>query len=451
MESTDPKPVPPPEPKLSPVPPQPKDPDEPPGVGQRWRALTGDGDWIHRAPVRGLFVAAALLLALVLSARSVRSSFRTVPPGEAGVAANTFTGTVRLLKPGSYFLPESIYTLFRVRISDQLLGEREGRFFVTTEDGLAVDLSVQARWAIDPAPLLGTWPALPPDPGKEVVAPILASAFRSAAPAYPATALLASKRDELAAIAAQQARARLAKSGILLKDVFVSGLKLPEEFEKGRLAILQEAQATDKKTATLKLKEQEILETRLVAEAEKVKREKAAEAEAAQKLIAAKGDAEAMQYILPLREKEIEQEKLRAEAEKARRLKQAEGEAEAGEISTKAEAQRRRTMADAEAYAIRTTSLAQFENLKREVELVQANPVWVSKTFAEKISDKVQVILTPQLTSNVFNDEILKRVANGKPAVAPRETAQTSAANPPSPTPVPTPAADPEATPEGTK
>jgi hypothetical protein len=89
-------------------------------------------------------------------------------------------------------------------------------------------------------------------------------------------------------------------------------------------------------------------------------------------------------------------------------------------IHAEAEASRRRTLSEAEAYAIRQTSLAQFENLKREVELIERNPTWVNKTLAEKLGDKVQVIVMPNLTADILSKEAGRRVANGQPAVASR-------------------------------
>ena len=362
-------------------------------------------------------------------------------------------------------MPASIYHVSIVSISDRLLPESSATFNVSTKDGLTVTLEVQARWSIDRSSLLAKWSGLPPNPGETVVGPVLASAFRVVAPAYDATQILADKREALTTAAAQKAAERLRESGIVLKDLLIQNLTLPEEYQKGRLALLREGQEADRKEVTLRIREKEIEEGRLIAEAEKVKKEKAAEVEgfqriktaetdAAQKLIAAKADSDAMQYILPLKEKAIQQEKLMAEAEKQKRLKQAEAEAEAMKIQTAGDADKRRTLADADAYAIRVTSQAQFENLKKEVELVQANPVWVSKVFAEKISDKVQVILTPQLTSNVFNDEVLKRVANGKSAVAKREI-PAARAGAPEPTaaarPAPTPAPEPADPDEGTR
>ena len=152
-----------------------------------------------------------------------------------------------------------------------------------------------------------------------------------------------------------------------------------------------------------------------------------AEAAAQQRVIQARGESEAMKFILEQKTKEIDQKKLEAQAERETRLQRARSEAEASKIAGEAEAERRRTMADAEAYAIRKTSEAQFENLKREAELVSSNPLLIPKTFADRISDKVQVILTPTLGGETFTDEVVRRAARqGGPEAPPTATKTAS-------------------------
>ena len=146
---------------------------------------------------------------------------------------------------------------------------------------------------------------------------------------------------------------------------------------------------------------------------------KQAEAAASQRLIGARAESDAMKYILTLKEKEIEQKKLEAQGERQTRVERARSEAEVTRIQADAEVQRRKLIADAEAYSIRATSLAQFEGLRREAELVSANPLLIPKTFADRLSDKVQVILTPSIGGEAFTGEVMRRVANGEPGVAP--------------------------------
>jgi regulator of protease activity HflC (stomatin/prohibitin superfamily) len=317
-----------------------------------------------------------------------------------------------------------------VRISDQLMTGQEGVFSVSTKEGVAARVTIQARWAIDRASLLRKWSALPPRPGPELVSPIVAAAFRALAPRYEVASLVSDKREEFAATAAKQARERLAESGIVLKEVLISDLTLPEDFERGREAMVDEIQKTERMEVTLKLKAKEVEQTRLEAEAQKARVIQQAEAAAQQRVIQARGESEAMKFILEQKHKEIDQKKLEAQAERETRVQRAQSEAEASKIAGEAEALRRRTMADAEAYAIRKTSEAQFENLKREAELVSANPLLIPKTFADRISDKVQVILTPTLGGETFTDEVVRRAARqGVPETPPAATRTASKSN----------------------
>jgi regulator of protease activity HflC (stomatin/prohibitin superfamily) len=377
-----------------------------------------------RFPVKGSSARRALLfVVLVLAAialwRETQKSFRSVAPGFVGVAANRFTGTLESLEPGTHFRPPALYEIHPVRISDQLLSGEEGHFNVTTKEGVLAQIVVQARWAVDRKRLLSQWAALPPQPGRELVAPVLFAAFRAAAPRYEVTKLISEKREELSTVAAVEARKRLAESGIVLKEVLIGDLVLPPEFEKGRLAMVDEVQSTERLDVTLKKKAKEVEETRLTAEAQKARQVQEAEAAAAQRVIAARGEADAMRHVLDLKEKQIKQKKLEAEAERQTIVQRAQAAAEASRIQSRADADRRKEMADAEAYATRVQSVADFEGLEREAALVSANPLIIPKTFADRLADNVQVILTPSIEGDSFTGEVYKRVLAGQQAVAP--------------------------------
>lgn len=349
-----------------------------------------------------------------------RGSFRAVEPGHTGVSINRFTGALETLPPGTHFRPRSLYQIHTVRVSDQLLSGPDGTFSVSTREGVVAQMTVQARWSIDRRRLLSSWAALPPNPERELVAPVLAAAFRSAATRYDVGKLVSESREEIAEISARQARTRLAESGIVLKEVLIANLVLPPEYERGRVAFVDEVQSTDRMAVTLRLKEKEVEKAKLEAEAQKAMVVSHAEAAASQRLIGARAEADAMKYVLSLKEREIQQKKLEAAGERESRVARAKAEAEVTRIQADAEVSRRKLIADAEAYSIRATSLAQFEGLQREAELVSSNPLLIPKTFADRLSDKVQVILTPTIGGEAFTGEVLKRVANGQSPVEPR-------------------------------
>ena len=104
---------------------------------------------------------------------------------------------------------------------------------------------------------------------------------------------------------------------------------------------------------TLELKDKRVKENALDAEAEKVRREKAAEAAAREQVIAAKAQEEAMKHVLPFKQKQIEQRQLEAEAEKVVAHPQApRAPPQARRIEAGGEADSRQKLADAEAYRL---------------------------------------------------------------------------------------------------
>lgn len=395
----------------------------------RDRLPKGNGNFrVPWAALRRLLLVLLLLGGGVLLWRGAQKSFQAVAPGHVGVCVNRFTGSLESLEPGTHFRSPALYEIHAVRISDQLLSDEVGVFSVTTKEGVIARITVQARWAIDRKQLLSKWAALPPQPARELVAPVLFAAFRAVAPRYEVTRLISEKREELAALAAVSARERLAESGIVLKEVLIGDLVLPPEFEKGRIAMVDEVQSTERLEVTLKRKAREVEETRLTAQAQKARQVEEAEASAAQHVIQARGEADAMKHVLELKTKQIQQKKLEAEAERQSIVERAHAAAEASKIQTLADVDRRKAMADAEAYATRVTAQADFEKLEREALLVTANPLLIPKTFADRLSDRVQVILTPSIGGEQFTGEVFKRVANGQPPLAPPPTASTVAA-----------------------
>src|SRR3954454_19212578 len=83
-------------------------------------------------------------------------------------------------------------------------------------------------------------------------------------------------------------------------------------------------------------------------------------------------------------------------------MKDAEGDAEARKIEAGAEAESRRKLSDADAYRIEVTGKAQTEQLARDSLLIAKNPLLIQKTLADKLSDKIQVIVAPPAAGGFF-------------------------------------------------
>ena len=99
---------------------------------------------------------------------------------------------------------------------------------------------------------------------------------------------------------------RLAAEGLALKSVLVGKVDLPADYKRGMEALLAEELASEKMRYTLELKDKRVKENALDGEAEKVRREKRAEAAAREQVIAAKAQEEAMKHVLPFKQRQIE-------------------------------------------------------------------------------------------------------------------------------------------------
>ncbi|HEU5178479.1 MAG TPA: prohibitin family protein, partial [Burkholderiales bacterium] len=109
----------------------------------------------------------------------------------------------------------------------------------------------------------------------------------------------------------------------------------------------------------------------------------------------AKAQEEAMRHVLPFKQRQIEQRTLEAEAEKAARITNAEASAQARRIEANGEALARQRLAEAEAYRLQKVGVANSEQMAREGALVTQHPLLIQKTLADKLSDKIQVIIAP--------------------------------------------------------
>ena len=126
-----------------------------------------------------------------------------------------------------------------------------------------------------------------------------------------------------------------------------------------------------------------------------MRRGKSAEAAGQAQIIAAKAQEEAMKHVIPFKQRQIEQRRLEAEADKTARIKNAEAGAQARRIEADGEADARQKLADAEAYRMERVGKASADQMAREGALLSRHPLLIQKTLADKLSDKVQVIIAP--------------------------------------------------------
>jgi regulator of protease activity HflC (stomatin/prohibitin superfamily) len=358
----------------------------------------------------------------------VGQSIIVVPDGEAGVRISQISG----VRPGTLYPGvHLIVPLFtRVELYDTrekvfstaaLPNSREKGEVLSIEarEGLSVGLAVAVRYRIDPSRLDYIQTNLPQPLDEQIVAPVVTSAFRELGPNYVIRDVFSTKREEIRGRAAQIITARLADDAIVVKEVLLRKVALPEEYSKGLEGLLLKEQEDDRTSVDAEIEQKRVKIAESQAEAAKIREVKHAEGDAQARVIQAKAEADAMQYTLPLKQKQIEQSRLEAEARKettlknaeaeaAAKVKNAEAEAQAKVIDSKAEQERRGLLADADANRIRLTARAESEKLQLEAAALKSNPLLIQKIVAEKLSDKIQIMMVPTDGKFFFPNDVLR-------------------------------------------
>ncbi|HEY4843318.1 MAG TPA: SPFH domain-containing protein [Terriglobales bacterium] len=344
-----------------------------------------------------------------------------VPSGMAGVRVSQTRGTLAgTLYPGVHFVTPLIERIELFNTRDQLFttgidedglakGAAKGEaLHVQAKEGLTLGLAITVRYQIDPKRLDYIEANLPQPLEKEIVPPVVATAWRELVPGYTVREVFSAKREEVRQRSADIIRKRLAADGIVVKEVMLRDIELPEEYAKGLESLLLKEQENDRMGVETEIHQKQVKIAEADADANKVQAVKQAEGQAAVRVLEAKGEADAMQYTLPLKQKQIEQSKLEAEARKEATVKNAEAAGEAKLIDSKAEGERRKLLAQAEAERIRLTAAADAERMGSEAAILKQNPLLINKIVAERLSDKLQIMMVPADGKFFFTNDVLR-------------------------------------------
>jgi len=355
----------------------------------------------------------------------IASSIVVVPSGMGGVRVSQIGGTEPgTLYPGVHFVTPLVETVQTFDLRDHLFTagvtddpnqdlKQKTPLTVQSREGLSIGLAVTVRYHLDPRRLDHVEAQLPQPVDKEIVPPVVASAWRELAPSYTVQEIFSTRREEVRERAAATITRKLGADGIVVEEVMLRDIQLPAEYAKGLEGLLLKEQEDDQMGVATDIQQKQVRIAELQAEAEAVAKVKASEGEAQSKVVEAKGEADAMQYTLPLKEKQIEQSKLEAEARKEATIQNAQADAEAKVIDSKAELERRNLFADAEANRIRLIATANAERMKSEASLLNQSPLLINKIVAERLSDKIQVMMVPSDGKFFFANDVFKSaVAN---------------------------------------
>ena len=410
------------------------------GAGETAGGSAGLAGYFSAGPLGPVRWQRALLLAgLAVVALLVTESIVVVPDGAAGVRVSQFWGVrpgtlypgVHLVTPlvdvvALYDTREQVYVTEANETATKPVSGIKPLLQVQAREGLNIGIAVAVRYRIDPRRLAYIHANLPGAIGDDVVAPVVASTYRALAPNYMTREIFAVKREELRSKAAEAIKTRLESDGILVREVVLRDIKLPEEYAKGLEGLLLKEQESERLGTEQEIKAKQVKIAELEAEAQKARDVKQAEAQAQVQVLQAKAQSDSMQYTLPLKQKQIEQSKLEAEARKEATIQNAEAAAQAKIIDSKAEIERQRNLtdaeanrirvtADAEANRIRVTAAADSERMKFEAAVLKQNPMLIQKIIAERLSDKLQIMMVPVDGKNFFANDVFRSAFNGVP------------------------------------
>ena len=366
---------------------------------RRWR----------RVSKKRLGVEVGVLAALGAGAWLVHPSIVLVPSGTAAIRVSQTAGTREgTLFPGAHWIRPGVEHIVLYDTRERILSYDGSALSAQSKEGLSVGLAVSVRYRLEPKRLHHIHTSLPHPVEQELVPPIVSSAFRQVLPNYMVREVFATRREEVRQAAARIVTDKLMEDGIIVKEVMLRDIALPHEYARGLEGLLLKEQENERMVYDIQVKEKQVRAAALEADALKARQVKKAEADAETRVLQAKAEADAMQHTLPLKEKQIQQSRLEAEARKETRLKDADAESQARLIETRAEQERTRLMSEAEALRIRVLASAEAEKLGQESAILQRNPLLIQKIVAERLSDKMQIMMVPMDGKDFFATDVFR-------------------------------------------
>jgi regulator of protease activity HflC (stomatin/prohibitin superfamily) len=371
----------------------------------------------------------AVLLALLAYGLYLQPPLAAVHRGEVLVRTDVFDGSARVFTTGTVLMLPGVHQARRYSIRDQVYRPIEsasatGAAPFQSIEGLSIGVDLTVRWTVDRTRLGQMSKGFPDDLNADLVRPTVQGIVYPLFARYSVREIFSRRRAEIQQELIAELAPKMAAAGLVLRGVDMGRVDLPQHYRAGMEKLLAEELETEKVQYTLELKEAQVKQMQLEAEADKARRHTAAEAAGEEQVIAARAQEETMKHILPFKQKQIEQRKLEAEAEKVARIRTAEGAAEARRIEAKGEAESRQSLADAEAYRLDLVGKANAGQMEREGALIAHYPLLIQKTLADKLSEKVQVIIAPTpaaghfIGANLVGDSSLDEAPAAVKAVA---------------------------------
>jgi regulator of protease activity HflC (stomatin/prohibitin superfamily) len=241
---------------------------------------------------RGLLVIAAFLAAFAYCL-STYPPFATVRRDEVLVRANMFDGSVSAYTAGTVVVLPGIHQVRRYPTRDQVYrpvdsASATGSAPFQSNEGLSIGVDLTVRWAIDRTRIAQMSKEFPDDINADLVRPALEGIVYPLLARHSVREIFSRQRSEIQKEITTELRPKLAAMGLLLRGVDMGKVDLPQEVRAGMEKLLAEELETEKIRYTLELKRAQVKQTQLEAEADKVRRQQAAEAAAQEQIIASR-------------------------------------------------------------------------------------------------------------------------------------------------------------------
>ena len=248
------------------------------------------------------WAAAAKLLAIAAALSLFGKSILVVPDGHAAVLVSQISG----VRPGTLYAGTHLVTplveraelydirdqVFSTAATDNTRDKTREVLTVEAREGLSVGVAVTVRYRLDPRHLDYIQANLPQPIDDQIVAPVVTSVFRELGPNYVVRDVFSTKREEFRAQATQLITARLAQDQIVVKEVLLRKIQLPEEYSAGLQGLLLKEQEDDRVTVDQSIEQKKVKIAESQAEALKVRQIKHSEADARTRVLMAQAESD---------------------------------------------------------------------------------------------------------------------------------------------------------------
>jgi len=228
-------------------------------------------------------VVTTAVLVLIVFGLCVHPPFDSVHRGEVLARTDALDGSVSLYTAGTVLVLPGIHQARHYSIRDQVYRPTEsasatGSAPFQSVEGLSIGVDLTVRWTVDLAHLSEMTKVFPDDISADFVAPAVQGIVYPTFAHYSVREIFSQRRTEIKEELIAALKPKFTAMGLVLREVDIGKVDLPPDYRAGMEKLLSEELETEKIDYTLQLKEGQVKQQQLEAEADKVRRQTAAEA-----------------------------------------------------------------------------------------------------------------------------------------------------------------------------